>query len=222
MPRSACPRPKMAGLAAAGGTAGKEGCSLLRAGLVLPRPPHRLCPRVVAKGGWGPSCTPACHPEEAVKKGAAGRWESVSAWTHPCTYIQLHGSASDPSLCHEPHSLSRPREAPAFLAKPGSSTHVGECGCDAASTGRLPPAAPGCLQLGPALLPEPAGTLEKQSRRKGRSCWLSRGREVRLCEDTHLLHYPSPRQRDRASVQQGEQGTKREEGRFCRGKRRFP
>lgn len=53
VPRSACPRPKMAGLAAAGGTAGKEGCSLPRPRLVLPRPPHRLCPRVVAKGSWG-------------------------------------------------------------------------------------------------------------------------------------------------------------------------
>lgn len=136
-------------------------------------------------------------PQRAILKRPSRRAQLVGLCLDIPMYIQLHGSASDPSLCHEPHSLSRPREAPAFLAKPGSSTRVRECGCDAVSTGHLPPAAPGSLQLGPAPLPEPAGTLEKRSgRRKGRSCWLSRGREVRLCKDTHLLHYPSPRQRD--------------------------
>jgi len=72
---------------------------------------------------------------------------------------------SDPSPCNQP---SWPSEAPAFLPKPGSITHLGESGCDAVSTSRCSLVAPALSQLGPARLPEPAGTLgEQRGERKG-------------------------------------------------------
>ena len=135
--------------------------------MVLPRPPHRPCPRTVAKGCRGgallqPHCAILKRPSRRAQP-VGGIWSGpLCAWTDPCV-SGLAARRVTPSSCHKLRSPSRPSEAPAFLAKPGSSTHVRECGCDAASTGRLSPAAPGCLQLGPALLPEPAGTLEERS-----------------------------------------------------------
>lgn len=183
-------------------------------------------PAVPTCGGKGQLGDPPA-PQRAILKRPSRRAQLVGGiWSllghNPCTSSFTARQVTpacvmSPTPCPAPekHLLFWPNQAPAPTS--------GNVDVIAASTGHLPPAAPGCLQLGPALLPEPADTLEeKRSRRKGRSCWLSRGREVRLCKDTHLLHYPSPRRRDRASVQQGEQGTKRDEGRFCGGRRRFP
>lgn len=172
-----CLSPKTAGLAAAGGTTSPAGRRDAPA-VGWAGPAVVLAAAVPTHHGKGlsrgillqPQCTILKRPSRRRAQAVGRIWSGpLCAWAIPmCVWPCC--SVIDPSPCHKPHSPSRPSEAPAFLAKPGSSTHVGECGCDAASTGHLSPAAPAFSELSPALLPEPAGTVEKWSRRRiGRS-----------------------------------------------------
>lgn len=164
--------PQTAGWAPARGAASpwKEGCSsfLFWAAVLCSRTEAVLCPHTVQRAlPEDHLCSPnvpslSGHQEGHSQLVGFGLELSVRVCVCP------RCSVSDPRPRRKPHSLSQPSETPAFLAKRGSSTHVGECGCDATSTGHLSPAALACSQLSPALLPEPAGMLKKW-RRKRRS-----------------------------------------------------
>lgn len=148
---------------------------LLRAGQALP------C-SAAARGSPGdPPAAPARQPYAAAGQAepVGGMWSGpLRASASPC----LPGLAARRVTPLPP----RPRQAPAFLAKPGSGTRVRERGRDAASTGRLSPAAPAGWQPSPARPPEPARTPRSRAGGKGEVA-AERGLGSAALQGTHLL-----------------------------------